>query len=281
MKTLLATIAILLPVALTFSCEQHQGYFFPENNLWIPLINQKESTGLSEQEYNLIIDRFEAIYIPYFKNLKRGSFKINRNWRSKVVNARAQKKGRKRNITMFGGMARHPLMTKEAFKVVLCHEIGHHLGGAPLAALWAATEGQSDYFATSKCMRKYYEKYGYESLSSYSPIVEKKCSAAFTEKNQQEWCKLSASGSQVIGAIFAELRGVAAPKLAKQDTTQVKRTNYRYPGIQCRLDTFFAGALCPIDHHTPFGKTDDLIGACHPKKGDISGFRPTCWYSYR
>jgi hypothetical protein len=32
---------------------------------------------------------------------------------------------------MFGGLARHELVTDDGFMMVVCHETGHHLGGAP------------------------------------------------------------------------------------------------------------------------------------------------------
>jgi len=40
-------------------------------------------------------------------------------------------------IHMFGGLARHPLMTEDAFLLVACHEFGHHYGGAAAGRLRA------------------------------------------------------------------------------------------------------------------------------------------------
>jgi Zn-dependent protease with chaperone function len=54
---------------------------------------------------------------------------------------------------MFGGLARDPLVTKDGFSAVICHEIGHHIAGAPRKGFsWASNEGQADYFATTKCL---------------------------------------------------------------------------------------------------------------------------------
>ena len=46
-------------------------------------------------------------------------------------------------VAMFGGLARRPEVTKDAFQFVVCHEVGHHLAGWPFAYDWASNEGQS------------------------------------------------------------------------------------------------------------------------------------------
>ena len=51
------------------------------------------------------------------------------------------------------GMARRPEMTEDAFMIIVCHEIGHHLAGMPQYDEWAAIEGQADFFATHACAK--------------------------------------------------------------------------------------------------------------------------------
>jgi len=63
---------------------------------------------------------------------------------------------------MFGGLARHETMTPDGFATVVCHELGHHLGGVPkkfswFGNSWASNEGQADYFGIMKCLRKMFE----------------------------------------------------------------------------------------------------------------------------
>ena len=59
-------------------------------------------------------------------------------------------------VVIYGGLE-HPLLTLDGLTAVICHEVGHHLGGfafktSILGDNWAATEGQSDYFAAHRCL---------------------------------------------------------------------------------------------------------------------------------
>lgn len=135
---------------------------FPENDLQIPVFNsftdEEVQTGITEEEFNEVLDEIQEIYGPVFEEAG-ASLRIDRLWMEKQINARALRQGNEWIIEMFGGFARHPLTTIDSFRTVACHEIGHHLGGAPKSQLnpflrWASNEGQSDYFATYQCLKK-------------------------------------------------------------------------------------------------------------------------------
>ena len=63
------------------------------------------------------------------------------------------------------------------------------------------------------------------------------------------------------------------------DTTEVPNTVHGHPGPQCRLDTYFAGAICPVSASDDFSRYDSTTGACALEKNDTYGYRPRCWYS--
>ena len=48
-----------------------------------------------------------------------------------------------------------------------------------------------------------------------------------------------------------------------------------YPGTQCRLDQYVAGALCNVDEDIDTSATDEKIGTC--MKG--LGARTSCWFA--
>src|SRR5690606_6337282 len=128
----------------------------PENDLYIPAGGQ-HTFAIQEQEYHSALDRIERVFAPQVAALG-GEFILNRLWENGTVNASAQRIGNNYIVNMYGGMARHPLINNDAFLIVACHEVGHHLGGAPKAsaffANWASNEGQSDYFSGLKCFRQ-------------------------------------------------------------------------------------------------------------------------------
>ena len=255
------------------ACDK-EGYFFPKNNLSIP--TDQKNTGINEVRFNAIIDEFQEIYTPIFK--ERGSiFKINKNWKSSVVNARAHRSSFTRFVTMYGGMARHPEMNELGFALVICHEIGHHLGGAPKADPIMSSEGQSDYFASTKCMRRYLRTKALQAPSN-NLIAKEKCSEVYSNQTEIEHCMLTAEGGISLSRIFAQLTNLPMPRLDTPDQSVARRTNYRHAAAQCRLDTYFAGALCENDIDVAFSSSDTSIGGCHPFNGDTVGMRPACWF---
>jgi hypothetical protein len=249
--------------------------FFPENNLSLPITDKNE--GLSQEQYHRVIDKVASVYRPVVADYG-GRLMINRKWESPTVNAGTHRLNNLWQINLYGGMARHKDMTEDAFALVICHEIGHHIGGAPKKIIsarrhWASTEGQSDYWATLKCLRRVFEKEDNENSISQSEIqlaVEENCKTAL--------CKRISLASHAISKINAQLRRAPDPDFATPDLTRVMRTDDQHPVAQCRLDTLFQGALCPLDWKKTVSQSYEGPGTCHPKEGYRSGIRPLCWY---
>ena len=117
--------------------------------------DEDEESNITKKEFNKILDSVKKVYGPIFKS-QRMNFRIESQWEDKQVNAFAGTRGSDRYILLYGGYARHKMMTKDAYLSVICHEIGHHLGGFPKknANTWSSSEGQADYFSTLKCMKE-------------------------------------------------------------------------------------------------------------------------------
>ncbi len=130
------------------------------------------------------------------------------------INAEIVKNNQLIVLSVWGGMMAHPLMTSETFLLLLCHEVGHLLGGSPLKARdhWSSTEGQADYYSTAKCARRMGLQEG--------QVID---------------------GALNLSRIYAQVTSEPAPKLDRSDSTRPVRTNYGYPPVQCRLDTLLAG----------------------------------------
>lgn len=95
-------------------------------------------------------------------------------------------------MKIFGGTTRVEGMTLDAYAALVCHELGHIIGGAPYqtfnGAEWSSSEGQSDFFAASVCLPKYFlqqnipmskikalvEKAGYELFNALGPYGSQK-----------------------------------------------------------------------------------------------------------
>lgn len=130
------------------------------------------------------------------------------------VNAEIKKNEREVFISVWGGMISHNEINKNALNLLLCHELGHFLGGPPLKSRdgWSSTEGQADYYAASRCVRLLHMS-----------------EADFLD------------GATRLAKIYAEVSREPTPSIDRCDTTVATRTNYGYPKTQCRLDTMMAG----------------------------------------
>lgn len=264
-------LALLLFTQSIFACTG----FLPPNNLAIPVSDKNE--GLSLEEYNRVIDQVFDTYKNVITHYG-GELFINREWESPTVNAGTLRMGKLWKINLYGGMARHKEMTKDAYALVICHEIGHHIGGAPKKTInqrthWSSTEGQADYWATLKCLRRVFEKEDNPEIITGMEIPNEVISEC-----KDALCQRISFAANSIAKIHASIRNLPQPQFATPDTTEVSITFDRHPASQCRLDTHFQGALCSIEWKKDVSQLYEGPGTCHPKEGYAKGIRPLCWY---
>jgi hypothetical protein len=291
MKNSIIIMAIASTVSLSiYSSVPQEKYhscnegFLPKNNHYIPITLKPRTGGVTQSEFNDVIDQIEAIYGPLIHNYG-GTLNVERLWADGTVNASASRMGNTYNIKMYGGLARHETITKDAFALVACHEVGHHIGGVPRYSgqgnSWAAVEGQSDYFATSKCLRRLFENEDNANIVSrmnIDPLVVQKCESQFQTENDIALCKRLSMAGLSSASLFAAMNNRAHPKFETPDPAVVTATFESHPDYQCRLDTYFQGAICEVDHNTEIGQRDPNNGTCNRRDNHQEGLRPKCWF---
>jgi hypothetical protein len=280
---LVAAIAVSAPA---WSCtEDGKEGFLPDNNLKIS-VDAKRFGGLSEQEFNDVITKVESIYAPIVAQ-QGGTLKVSRGWTDATVNAYAQRAGKEWRVAMFGGLARHETITADGFALVVCHEIGHHIGGAPkkvgyYSNSWASNEGQSDYFANLKCLRRAFLNDDNKAIISKMEIpmaLSEACSKAFASEEDRAICIRGGMAGDSVARLFAALRNQSTPaKFDTPDRTVVSVTNDNHPATQCRMDTYFQGSLCDVSINEDVEQDSEVSGTCHGSLGHDSGLRPRCWF---
>ncbi len=260
-----------------------------ENDLNIPVGAKFAGTtgGLDEATFNRVLDKVEAIYRPIVKS-KGGNLKINRKWEDGTVNAYAQQFGASWQINMFGGLARHPSITEDGFALVACHELGHHLGGAPkvgnLFSKWATNEGGADYFATLKCLRLYFDDVSngnwYKSnVANIPQTAIDQCGTHFAGDNEALTCVRGAMAGMSVAQLFKELRKeTVVPSFDTPDPIVVTAMDDDHPGTQCRLDTYLSGATCDKQVSDALSDSNYRNGSCVTVNGYAFGTRPLCWF---
>ncbi|MGZ3807697.1 MAG: hypothetical protein ACXVCE_06390 [Bacteriovorax sp.] len=187
-------------------------------------------------------------------------------------------------ITVNGGMIRLPQMNGAAMGLILCHEVGHFLGGQPYvqgkkispimtssAPKQMSVEGQADFFATADCGKKLFQAANItmDSASSVPASLAQPCVDAGTNLLT---CMALLEASKRVADIYGDIINRAihidygAVSYTQKDPSEVNRTLYyvgEYPGLQCRMDTMVAGLSC---HLNPYGECT---------QGEL---RPRCWY---
>lgn len=263
---------------------QATASILPENSLTIPVSEKNE--GLTEAQYNKVIDKVEEVYRPIVEDNNQ-KLTINRLWEDPRVNAGTTKKGSEIILNMYGGYARHASLTEDGYMLVMCHELGHHLGGSPKkifdsgATGWPSVEGQADYFATLKCLRKVFRKDDNETAiigKEIPGMVKEKCTEAFKTGWEVALCIRTTLAGLSISAISADIRNSTMPSVETPDASVVEETYEAHPVPQCRLDTYFQGSLCTVSSARPLSLNDEIKGACHTSLGHVDGLRPLCWY---
>jgi hypothetical protein len=277
---------ILIFAAIAFSFGFNGAYasetqrFVEENKLYIS--TDVKNANLTQEIFNKVISDVEKIYAPIVST-KGGILAIQRNWTDGTVNAYASRSGKTWNVAMFGGLARHETVTSDGFALVVCHELGHHIGGAPKIRSnpWASNEGQSDKFSSLNCLIRYLEFDDNIAIVSQMNIPEyvvKVCEQAHPNIQDAAICKRSAMAGKSVGDLFVALSGGAKIDFSTPDRNVVSRTNDAHPASQCRLDTYLAGAVCEVDRYSDVNDTDVNIGSCTARNGQTTGFRSLCWY---
>lgn len=281
---LLASLVVAVP-SIACTPDGNEG-FVPENNLKIS-VYEKRAGGLTEEQFHKVIDKYEELYTPIVKTYG-GNLVIERNWTDGTVNAYAQQLGKTWKVSMFGGLARHETITEDGFALVICHEIGHHIGGAPRkvspwSSPWASNEGQADYFATLKCLRRAWEQDDNEaivrSMKNVPESLTKACGEQHLWNTDYYVCVRGGMAGMSVAKLFQALRDATVePKFETPDTRVVTRTDDNHPAYQCRLDTYFQGALCEVSHHEDVSASSEVTGTCHKANGHTIGLRPLCWF---
>ena len=242
-----------------------------EDKAWS--IGPEENLGseVTRQIFYEVIHKVHSLYVHHGHEQGRDMIIGVSDWDYPHFSAWAREEDKHFTINFWGGFARIPTMTVKGFILTACHEVGHILGGHPRVKIKdsknMSAEGQSDYFATALCMKKYFTTYSdeIESANELNPNAASKCYEKFPNNQEQmELCLNVAKAGQDFSAVLTYVRDT--DNHISYDTpsqTVVGETLFNsYPTIQCRLDTYLAGALTTYNHDGT--SSEDL--------------RPSCWF---
>lgn len=281
MKKILFTL-LAFPL-ISFSCDEG----IVRNNTKQISENSILSNGMTQEEFKKTIAHFENYFAPIIERDYRSELVVYHSWTSNTINAYADKKTRKYEITVFGGLARYKSMTADSLTLTLCHEIGHFFGGYPKKStnVWSSAEGQADYYSTAKCLRRIWATDNNIEIMSrinVPELVKLECAQSYSHLNEQALCQRTSLAGKAMAELFQFLENdYREPQFETPDQEISRAMQYMHPFAQCRLDTYFQGSICPVQESIEFDDKEELTGSCHQKLGDTRGLRPACWFYTR
>jgi len=150
---------------------------------------------------------------------------LDAQWESPYFGAGVSLYQNQIKMMILGGMTRVPGVTLEAYAAVICHELGHIIGGYPyqtiIGAKWTSSEGQADYFAGKVCLPKYFNSLGLD-----QSLIPK---AVETSGFEMMWAfRHFDSSSTNLGLSRSD---VPMPPVKKTLLNE-------YPSLQCRYENF-------------------------------------------
>jgi hypothetical protein len=237
---------------------------------------------ISHNTYTTLLNVIEKNYQADFA--ARGErLRIDRLWFDDTNQASAwREEDRQGEIAVLripGGLARQPVINADAFTLIICHEIGHHLAGPP--KVWKySVEGQADYFGVSSCLRQILPKLPENSVvreETTPEVVVDRCRMAYAFPDEQQLCIRSAMAGSRLTQYFAHKRHISSPEFDRPDSAVLQQTNRGLPNPQCRLDTYFSAALCNPETRRFEGGMPDWLCPTHPLQ--VEGIRPSCWFN--
>lgn len=222
------------------------------------------SSFASQSKFENLINKVISPYLNQLENIG-DELDIDINWKSNHPNASVSMKKNRVVMSFHGGFKRKFNLSDDAYAITVCHEVGHLVGGYPKVypTQKYSAEAQSDYFATSECIQKYFEKVSRE--IAFNELI-------LLDKTQRELCQREGlesnnclRGLVAIASLSNAYNGEKS--INKYSDEYVKVTNYNdYPSAQCRVDTLRAGLLCGLAQNEGNNcESSDKV-------------RPKCWY---
>jgi len=282
MKTTLITTLLILSHLTQAAYKREPESCFPLSSQKYEAGVKAFGQGLTQDEFNQLIESAQLLLEPDVKKMLGKKLIFDKRWQDGTVDAFATRDDANNAVVvMNGGLARHPLMTKDAFLLLICHEVGHHLGGAPKILRgnsglrgWSSAEGQADYYATSKCLPLFF-KNAVETKAFDADIDAANYKLALSKCRDNACARITLAGLSVSKVFASLVSGTPEPKITANDPTKVSKTVYNHANPQCRLDTYMSGANCDQGPEIPFDSVDAKVGACVKD----TGARPNCWFT--
>ena len=181
-------------------------------------------------------------------------------------------------IEIYGGALKAEGTNIDSLRAMICHEVGHHFGGAPFMPAYyedyylfrGSSEGQADYFATSTCLKNWFrgeDHWKVISSAGFSTKDQKFCQRYYQSRSKIGLCVRIITAYKKMLQMKIESSTPLNWLAPKEDYPYMLASSVIHPKNKCRLETAYAGVICQKNH--PLG--------CLSSDTPIEASRPLCW----
>lgn len=250
------------------------------------LIGQIAHASVDRVDYMRITNSLTSIYADKIAE-QGGHLKFILSEVPGAPNAYAAKKSEGNwEITVISSFLSLSHQTVPTLGIILCHEIGHFLGGKPYVVgkqmtaavrAWApkkmSVEGQADYFATSECIKNLANKIPDLFVNNKGLLnlhSAQECQRSYTNEKEVKLCNEILTASHQTILVYQQILdqlSIPSSFFAKIENAASDRTLDlvgEYPELDCRYETFIKGTLCSSLN----------VNECN----DLKWGRPACWF---
>lgn len=254
--------------------------------IFLILIGQIANASVEKIDYLKITNALNSIYSEKIA-AQGGRLKFILSETDSAPNAYAAKKGDGNwEVTVISSFLSLSHQSVPSLGIILCHEIGHFLGGKPYVVgqqmtaavrAWApkkmSAEGQADYFATSECIKKLASKIPDLFVNNKGLLnlpSAQECQRSYTSDKEIKLCNEILTASHQTILVYQQIMdqlNVPSSFFAKIENAASERTLDlvgEYPELDCRYETFIKGTLCSSLN----------VNECD----DLKWGRPACWF---
>jgi hypothetical protein len=214
---------------------------------------EQNFSSLQKDDIDLLLQQLDLEFGSLIHNPSE-SWQSGFDWEKPYLGAGSVLFAGNFKVMLWGGMVRARFMTFGAVASLLCHELGHRLGGAPHQQFpgqsedWSSSEGQADYFAATVCLPKIFDrlqKVAPQKLKQDTePVTESLCRSSANPQRCQWVATSGIDMIQVLQVYYDYDIPFADPQSWSQERP-VTTLLTQYPSYQCRMDTFKSGARDP------------------------------------
>lgn len=211
---------------------------------------------------------------------------------SLLANSFSNRQNKKWKVELHQGLLELHGFSKSNLATAICQNLGYFFGGFPFDKSFMAFGGNADYWTSYICLPAYFKDHPSETKNNFfikeaDVNIRADVCRNYSKDQDNSICKAVVKSTFEVLEFYRMQFGLSSLKVSDiSESVAQKYPKSELPAIQCRMDTFIAGALCKngskwkVNATYPLTQKDMKKYSCDSAdtKNLVAGVRPDCWY---